>query len=155
MPLVLPLMRGGGLHFRVTLCWRGLCTTHIHRPLTTYFLFAKIITTFDSCKHLSKFYHPLHTFFFIFFANSNYCCIFANDSVSLRGLVGRNIDGMDVFSRCRARLRKGVYGRYCSVLSNFATLKSVTEVMQRNVCVGELYPDMCYISNICSNVLYI
>ena len=62
MPLVLPLMRGGGLHFRVTLCWRGLCTTHIHRPITTYFLFAKIITTFDSCKYFSKFYHPLHSF---------------------------------------------------------------------------------------------
>ena len=42
MPLTLPLMRGGGLHFHVMLCWRGLRTAHIHRPLTTYFLGAKI-----------------------------------------------------------------------------------------------------------------
>lgn len=42
MPLILPLMRGGGLRFRVMLCGRGLRTTHIHRPLTTYFLGAKI-----------------------------------------------------------------------------------------------------------------
>ena len=37
-----PLMRGGGLHFHVMLCWRGLRTTHTHRPLTTYFLVAKV-----------------------------------------------------------------------------------------------------------------
>ena len=42
MPFTLPLMRRGGLHFRVMLCWRGLRTAHIHRPLTTYFLSAKI-----------------------------------------------------------------------------------------------------------------
>ena len=64
------------------------------------------------------------------------------------GLVGHNIDGMDVFSRCRARLRKGVYGRYCSVTSNFATLNPNTEVMQRNVCVGGLYPDSYYTNNV-------
>ena len=40
--LVLPQQRGGGLHFHVMLCWRGLRTTHTHRPLTTYFLVAKV-----------------------------------------------------------------------------------------------------------------
>ena len=50
MPLTLPLMRGGGLHFRVTLCWRGLRTAHIHRPLTTYFLGAKISLFSESTK---------------------------------------------------------------------------------------------------------
>jgi len=34
--LVLPQQRGGGLHFHVMLCGRGLGTTHIHRPLTAY-----------------------------------------------------------------------------------------------------------------------
>ena len=28
----------------VMLCGRGLCTTHMHRPITTYFLDAKIRT---------------------------------------------------------------------------------------------------------------
>ena len=60
-----------------------------------------------------------------------------------------NIDGKKPTASCKAGLRKGVYERYCSVLSNFAPLKSVTEVMQRNVCVGELYPSGCAIYNIC------
>ncbi len=46
----LPQMRGGGLHSHVMLCWRGLRTTHIHRPLTTYFLGAKVRTFSDSSK---------------------------------------------------------------------------------------------------------
>ena len=41
---------------------------------------------------------------------------------------------------------KGVYGRYRSVLSNFATLNPVTEVMQRNAYVW---------CNIQTGVLYI
>lgn len=35
MPLNLPLEREGGLRINVTLCLRGLRTTHIHRPVTT------------------------------------------------------------------------------------------------------------------------
>ena len=31
-----PLMREGGLHFRVMLCGRGLRTPHTHRPFTTF-----------------------------------------------------------------------------------------------------------------------
>ena len=45
----------------------------------------------------------------------------------------------------RAAKEKGVYGRYHSVLSNLATLKPVTEVMQRNAYVGRLYSDTRYI----------
>ncbi len=32
-----PQMRERGLHLRVTLCWRGLGSTHIHRLFTSYF----------------------------------------------------------------------------------------------------------------------
>ena len=53
--LFLPLMRGGGLHFHVTLCGRGLRTTHIHRPLTTYFLGAKISIFPLSSKYFDSF----------------------------------------------------------------------------------------------------
>ena len=64
MPLILPLMRGGGLHYRVMLCGRGLRTTHTHRPLTTYFLGAKIriseqTTKFSSSKFKKKFTYLL------------------------------------------------------------------------------------------------
>ena len=55
MPLTLPLMRGGGLHFRVMLCWRGLRTTHTHRPLTTYFLSAKIDISPVTAKYFFDF----------------------------------------------------------------------------------------------------
>ena len=55
MPLILPLMRGGGLRFRVMLCGRGLRTTHIHRPLTTYFLGAKISSFSEYSKLFSNF----------------------------------------------------------------------------------------------------
>ena len=48
--IFLPLMRGGGLRLHVMLCWRGLRTTHIHRPLTTYFLGAKIDVFFVTSK---------------------------------------------------------------------------------------------------------
>ena len=54
MPLILPLMRGGGLHLRVMRCGRGLRTTHTHRPLTTYFLGAKIVFFFDIFQMFSK-----------------------------------------------------------------------------------------------------
>ena len=60
-----------------------------------------------------------------------------------------NIDGKKPTASCKAGLRKGVYERYCSVLSNLANLKPCTEVMQRNVCVGELYPSGCAIYVIC------
>lgn len=53
-----PLMREGGLHFRVMLCGRGLRTTHIHRPITT-FLAAKI-QLFYICAAV------LENFFFIY-----------------------------------------------------------------------------------------
>ena len=33
-----PFMRVGGLRRYVMLCGRGLRTTHMHRPITTYFL---------------------------------------------------------------------------------------------------------------------
>ena len=59
MPLTLPLMRGGGLHFRVMLCWRGLRTAHIHRPLTTYFLGAKI----SLFSEPTKLFFPFSAFF--------------------------------------------------------------------------------------------
>lgn len=49
-------MRGGGLHLHVTLCWRGLRTTHTHRPLTTYFLRAKIRTYSEICNIFSHYY---------------------------------------------------------------------------------------------------
>ena len=55
MPLILPLMRGGGLHYRVMLCGRGLRTTHIHRPLTTCFLGAKIGIFLLSSKYFLSF----------------------------------------------------------------------------------------------------
>ena len=35
-------MREGGLHQSVMLCGRGLRTTHMHRPITTYFPGAKL-----------------------------------------------------------------------------------------------------------------
>ncbi len=53
--LVLPQQHGGGLHFHVMLCERGLGTTHIHRPLTTYVLGAKIRTIIETCKHFGLF----------------------------------------------------------------------------------------------------
>ncbi len=37
---------------------------------------------------------------------------------------------------------KGVYGRCHSVFSNLATLNLCTEVMQRSVRVGVLYPSI-------------
>ena len=54
--LILPQQRGGGLHFHVMLCGRGLGTTHTHRPLTTYVLGAKIRTIIDICKHFGLFF---------------------------------------------------------------------------------------------------
>ena len=60
--LFLPLMRGGGLHFHVTLCGRGLRTTHIHRPLTTYFLGAKISIISSTSKLLRQNSHILLLF---------------------------------------------------------------------------------------------
>ena len=50
-------MRDGGLHFCVMLCGRGLRTTHIHRPITT-FLTAKI--------QLYFIYAAYYRFFFLF-----------------------------------------------------------------------------------------
>ena len=35
-------MREGGLRQSVMLCGRGLRATHMHRPITTYFLGAKL-----------------------------------------------------------------------------------------------------------------
>ena len=40
--LYLPQMRERGLRLRVMLCWRGLCTTHIHRLITTYISVTKL-----------------------------------------------------------------------------------------------------------------
>ena len=51
--------------------------------------------------------------------------------------IRRNETGKTI---CKDGFGKGVYGRYCSVISNFVTLNRVTEVMQRNVYVGALYP---------------
>ena len=53
--LVLPQQRGGGLHFHVMLCGRGLGTTHIHRPLTAYVLAAKLRTIIETSKLFSFF----------------------------------------------------------------------------------------------------
>ena len=52
---------------------------------------------------------------------------------------------------------KGVYGRYRSVLSNFATLKRVTDDNATvGACVGGLYPNPCYIFKVYSmKVVYI
>ena len=50
---------------------------------------------------------------------------------------------------------KGVYGRYHSVLSNLANLYSVTGIVQRNACVGRLYPNYSRIIIICPLVVYI
>ena len=52
--LVLPQLRGGGLHFHVMLCGRGLGTTHIHRPLMAYVLGAKVQTFFETSKFSSS-----------------------------------------------------------------------------------------------------
>ena len=54
--LILPQQRGGGLHFHVMLCGRGLGTTHIHRPLTTYVLGAKLRTIIEIHKHFGLFF---------------------------------------------------------------------------------------------------
>ena len=54
--LFLPQQRGGGLHFHVMLCGRGLSTTHTHRPLTAYVLGAKIRTFFESAMTLPVFF---------------------------------------------------------------------------------------------------
>lgn len=43
-------MREGGLCQSVMLCGRGLRTAHMHRPITTYFLAAKIVLIFETCK---------------------------------------------------------------------------------------------------------
>ena len=42
MPYSCPNSMVGGLHFHVMLCGRGLGATHIHRPITTYVLGAKV-----------------------------------------------------------------------------------------------------------------
>ena len=56
-----------------------------------------------------------------------------------------DIDGIGAEkTSCKVGFGKGVYERYYSVGSNFAHLKPYTEVMQRNVCVGDLYPCWCY-----------
>lgn len=54
-------MRVGGLCFCVMLCGRGLRTSHIHRPITT-FLFAKI--QFFTLM-LLFFYKKFHQFAFL------------------------------------------------------------------------------------------
>ena len=60
-------MRERGLHLRVMLCWRGLGTTHTHRPFTTYILSAKIAYFYESEKHLMKIKEEVHhTSSFIF-----------------------------------------------------------------------------------------
>ena len=51
---------------------------------------------------------------------------------------------------------KGVYGRYHSVVSNFATLKHFTEDNATiSVCVGRLYPNLHYIIMYSYMVVYI
>ena len=49
-------MREGGLRYSVMLCGRGLRTTHMHRPITTYFLGAKIRSIFESSKYFGTFF---------------------------------------------------------------------------------------------------
>lgn len=58
-----PLMRDGGLHFRVMLCGRGLRATHLHRPITT-FLTAKLQLYFIYAAYFRNF------FFFVIFCSS-------------------------------------------------------------------------------------
>ena len=38
----------------MTLCWRGLCATHTHRPLATYFLAARIRTYIEGGGEKNK-----------------------------------------------------------------------------------------------------
>ena len=54
---------------------------------------------------------------------------YLNGILRLRNPFVRTANGKRTFSE-----------RYLSVLSNFATLNLSTEVMQRSVCVGVLYP---------------
>ena len=82
--IYLPLMRGGGLHFHVMLCGRGLRTTHIHRPLTTYFLGVKISLFLLSSKLLGSFLQIFHSKdfiykLFLYFCNK-YLPIVVNDA---------------------------------------------------------------------------
>lgn len=51
--------------------------------------------------------------------------------VHLMGMVGQDIDGNLRLTLTRWAEGKGVYRRYHSVSSNFATLKPYTEIMQR------------------------
>lgn len=51
-----PSMREGGLRRSVMLCGRGLRTTHMHRPITTYFLGAKIRSISISSKYFGTFF---------------------------------------------------------------------------------------------------
>ena len=51
-----PSMREGGLRRNVMLCGRGLRTTHMHRPITTYFLGAKLRSISISSKYFGTFF---------------------------------------------------------------------------------------------------
>ena len=81
------------------------------------------------------------------FGNLRIIFIFATDIQSAHARAGGCQHwGQKTFSRCLVRSLKGVYERYRSVISNFATLRISTEVMQRNVRVGVLYSSDNHIS---------
>ena len=64
----------------------------------------------------------------------------------VKSLRVKNLNGILRLSTPFVRTAKGK-GRFrtlLSVTSNFAHLKLPTEVMQRSVCEGELYPSQCY-----------
>lgn len=55
MPYSCPNSMVGGLHFHVMLCGRGLGATHIHRPITTYVLGAKVQIIIETSKYYPSF----------------------------------------------------------------------------------------------------
>ena len=57
--------------FYVMLCGRGLRTTHIHRPLTTYVPGAKIVQIFETPKSFAIILRTHH--YFIVLSNFEFC----------------------------------------------------------------------------------
>ena len=122
----------------------------------------KIISRIKSWRHLnfkmSKFPFAFRNgkfcskrIFFVIFscAIANYCLSLSPTKPAICGEAGHKyIDGilrptMPFVGQAKG---KGVYGRYCSVTSNFATLNLHTGSNATiSVCVGWLYPCLSYI----------